>query len=120
MLEYEALQVKDTFEMIQRPPYVKPLPLKQVFAYKFDKAGYLTKYKAHICVRGDCQPISLQETYAVTLVFRVFHALIALTAAFDLTAEQLNTVNAFLNAELDKEVFCHFLERFKGDPNCCL
>ena len=39
-LEYEALQVKNTFEMIQCPPHMKPLPLKWVFTYKFDKAGY--------------------------------------------------------------------------------
>ena len=27
-LEYEALQVKDTFKTIQHPPHAKPLPLK--------------------------------------------------------------------------------------------
>jgi len=56
----------------------------------------------------------------VTLVFRVFHVLMTLTVAFDLTAEQLDTVNAFLNAELDEEVFCHFSEGFEGDSNSCL
>src|SRR3954453_7717216 len=78
------------------------------------------KYKAHICVRGDRQLISLQETYAATLAFRVFCALMALTAAFDLTAEQLDAVNAFLNAKLDEEIFCYYPEGFEGDPNSCL
>src|SRR5205814_932149 len=96
------------------------LPLKWVFTYKFDQEGYLTKYKARICVREDCQPISLQETYAATLAFRVFRVLMALTVVFGLSAEQLDTVNAFLNADLDKEVFCCFPEGFKGDPNSCL
>ena len=44
----------------------------------------------------------------------------ALTAAFGLTAEQLDAVNAFLNADLDEEVFCWFPEGFEGDPNSCL
>ena len=86
-LEYEALQVKDTFKMIQQPPNVNLLLLKWVFTYKFNKEGYLTKYKACICMKGDCQPISIQETYAAMLAFRVFRALMALTAAFNLTAE---------------------------------
>ena len=68
-LEYEALKLKGTFKIIQRPLHTNPLLLKWVFIYKFDQKGYLTKYKVHICVRGDRQPIGLQETYAATLVF---------------------------------------------------
>jgi len=96
------------------------LPLKWIFTYKFDKEGYFMKYKACICVRGDLQPLSLQETYAATLAFRVFQALMALTAAFGLEAEQLDAVNAFLNAALDEEVYCYFLEGYEEDPNYCL
>lgn len=119
-LEYEALKSKDTFKIIRRPPHSNPLPLKWVFLYKFNQEGYLVKYKARICVRGDLQPISLQETYAATLAFRVFRALMALAAAFGLKAEQLDAVNAFLNAELDEKVHCRFPEGFEGDPNDCL
>ena len=56
----------------------------------------------------------------MTLAFRVFHVLIALIAAFDLTTKQLNIVNTFLNAKLDEKVFCYFPEEFEGDPNYCL
>jgi hypothetical protein len=119
-LEYDALRSKNTFEIVRKPPDVKPLPLKWVFHYKFDQKGYLTKYKARICVRGDRQPVSIQETYAATLAFRVFRALMALTAAFGLMAEQLDTVNAFLNAKLDELVYCYFPEGFEGDFDCCL
>ena len=44
----------------------------------------------------------------------------ALTAAFGLMAEQLDAVNAFLNADLDEEVFCWFPEGFEEDTNSCL
>ena len=119
-LKYKALKSKETFKIVKQPLHANPLPLKWVFSYKFDQKGYLTKYKAHICVRGDRQPIGLQETYAATLVFRVFRALMALTVVFGLSAKQLNAVNTFLNADLDEEVFCYFLEGFKGDTNSCL
>jgi hypothetical protein len=48
----------------------KPLPLTWVFTYKFDKQGFLLKFKARICVRGDLQPLSEKETYAATLAAR--------------------------------------------------
>src|SRR5439155_8126477 len=105
---------------IKQSPQSKPLPLKWHFTYKFDQEGYLMKYKARICVRGDLQPIGLQETYAATLAFRVFRALMALSAAFGLIAEQLDAVTAFLNAKLDEEVHVRFPEGFEEDPDSCL
>ncbi len=119
-LEYEALKSKDTFRIIKQSPQSKPLPLKWHFTYKFDQEGYLMKYKARICVRGDLQPIGLQETYAATLAFRVFRALMALSAAFGLIAEQLDAVTAFLNAKLDEVVYVRFPEGFEEDSTSCL
>ena len=57
-----------------------------VFTYKFDTNGYLIKYKARICVRGDLQKFGLQDTYAATLAARTFRTLMAITAYFDLEA----------------------------------
>src|SRR6266513_3290520 len=119
-LEHEALKITNTVKVVPWPVQAKLLPLKWTFTYKFDKEGYLMKYKAHICVRGDLQPLSLQETYAATLAFKVFRALMGLTAAFGLKAEQLDAINAFLNAKLDEIVYCHFPEGFEEDPNSCL
>ena len=58
--------------------------------------------------------------YATTLAFKVFRVLMGLTAAFRLKAEQLDTVNIFLNVKLDETVHCQFPEGFKEDPNYCL
>jgi len=52
-LKYEALKSKETFKIVKQPSHANPLPLKWVFSYKFNQKGYLTKYKACICVRGD-------------------------------------------------------------------
>src|SRR5438552_13384009 len=43
-----------------------------------------------------------------------------LMAAFGLKAEQLDAVNAFLNAKLDEIVHCQFPEGFEEDLNSCL
>src|SRR6201999_1593234 len=81
--EYDALKRRGTFIEVDRQGTDRPLPLLWVFKYKFDTDGYLVKFKARICVRGDLQ-MTEDNNYAATLAVRVFRALMAITAAFDL------------------------------------
>jgi hypothetical protein len=73
------------------------LPLLWVFKYKLDNKGFLTKYKARICVRGNLQTTA-EDTYAATLAIRIFRALIAIAAYFNIEVLQYDAVNAFTNA----------------------
>ena len=82
-----------------------------VFTYKFDKDGYLLKYKARLVVRGDLQA-QYGDTYAATLAARLFRALMALACAFSLKAMQYNVLNAFLNAILNRPIYVQTLDGF--------
>jgi len=65
--EFQALGRKETFEIVEKSHVAAAsgvLPLTLIFEYKLDHNGYLARYKAQICVRGDLQPMSEQETYA--------------------------------------------------------
>jgi hypothetical protein len=75
-----------------------------VFDYKFDANGYLVRYKARLCVRGDKQPLNGLDTYAATLAAEVMRFLLALAAYFDLEMRQYDAVTAFLNAPLDERI----------------
>jgi hypothetical protein len=83
--EYNDLKRWGTFKSVlkEEANNEQILPLKWVFKYKFDSDGYLQKLKAQLCVRGDLQ-ITEEETYTVTLAARIFRALMAIAAAFDL------------------------------------
>lgn len=64
--ELQELSKRDTFEWIARDTaQAAPLPLMWVFKYKLNTDGYLTKFKARLCVRGDLQSTQ-QEIYAAT------------------------------------------------------
>ncbi|PHH88078.1 hypothetical protein CDD83_8026 [Cordyceps sp. RAO-2017] len=81
-----------------------PLPLKWVFTYKFDQDGYLQRYKARICVRGDLQDDDDGlETYAATLAAKTFRIAMATAARFDLDIRQFDIGNAFLYSDLNKD-----------------
>ena len=112
--EWETLSKMQILEVIERSQAtLKPLPLTWVFTYKFDKQGFLLKFKARICVRGDLQPLSEKETYAATLAGRSFRMLMALAARWDLEIRQLDAVNAFPNSKLDEEVYVELPDGFK-------
>ena len=51
--EYSDLEKLKSFKKVTRPRDSQIIPVKWVFIYKFDTDGYLMKYKARICVRGD-------------------------------------------------------------------
>lgn len=56
-----------------------------MFKYKSDENGFLTRFKARICVCGDLQIIEDKEDVrAITLVARTLRTLLAIAAAFDL------------------------------------
>ena len=111
--EYNNLKCQGIFKIIPKVEVYNEqiLLLKWVFKYKLDSDGYLSKLKARLCVRGDLQ-ITEEETYAATLAARIFRALMAIAAVFDLEIRQYNAVNVFINAKLSKLVYCYCLEGF--------
>ena len=103
-LEFNNLS-RDTFEIVDQYEG-HTVPLKWVWTYKYDSDGYLTKFKSRLCVRGDLQLPTLQDTYAATLAMKTFRAMMGLTCAFGLETRQYDLVNAFCNAELSPHIYC--------------
>ena len=121
--EFQTLVRKGTFKKVPWDKTRKLLPLRWVFTYKFDTNGYLTRFKARLCARGDLQAATSsysQDTYAATLAARIFRALMAITAAFDFETCQFDATNAFTNAELDEEVYAPYPEGFRQHGFCLL
>ena len=56
--------------------------------------------------------VTKEETYTATLAARIFRALMAIAAAFDLEIRQYDAVNAFTNAKLSKPIYCYCPEGF--------
>ena len=83
-----------------------------VFTYKFDPHGYLVKYKAQLVIYNNLHTFIYNNTYAATLILRTFRSLMVIAAAHDLETIQFNTINAFINSNLDKTVYIKFLNKF--------
>jgi hypothetical protein len=108
LTEISALRVKGIWKEIpinEVPKEKVIIPIMLIFKYKFDENGFLIKYKARLVARGDMQHTN-QDTYAATLAARIFRALMALTAAFNLETRQFDAMNAFVNSLIDEPTYC--------------
>ena len=86
-MEYNKLFDRGIFVLVNKNKAKEfIIPTHWVFTYKFNKEGYLVKYKAQLVIYRDLQPQLDKETYTAILVTRVFRFLIALTVYFNLDA----------------------------------
>ena len=51
-----------------------------------------------------------QDTNAAILAMKVFRALMAIIAAFDLETRQYDAINAFINSKINKEIYVNYPE----------
>jgi hypothetical protein len=108
--EYKSLLRKKTWSLQKRsqvPRDQKVLRGKLVFKTKRDKNGKILKYKVRWVVRGFEQQYGTDydQTYAGVCKSAVWKLAIALAANHDLEIEQMDAVTAFLNSEVDGDVY---------------
>ncbi len=114
--EFSELEKRGTFSWVEKADQPR-ISLTWVFKYKFDTDGYLKKFKTRLCVRGDLQSTD-QDTYAATLAAKTFRALMTISTAFDLKIWQYDAVSAFINSEIDEELYSEGPNGFSRPGYC--
>jgi hypothetical protein len=110
------LKKRDTFSWIEKTNQSR-ISLIWVFKYKFDIDDYLKTFKTRLCVKDDLQSID-QNTYAATFAAKTFRALMIISIAFDLKIWQYDAVNAFINSEIDEELYNENSNEFSRFEYC--
>ncbi|SLM34980.1 Reverse transcriptase, RNA-dependent DNA polymerase [Lasallia pustulata] len=122
-VEITALKSKGTWREVSHNHAVAackiPIPTRWVYKNKYDEPGFFVKHKARPCARGDLQT-PIQDTFAATLAARIFRALMAIVAAFDLETRQLDAVNALANSPIDEPTYCKLPAGWEGDQSLLL
>jgi hypothetical protein len=101
--EFSELKKRGTFFWMKKADQSR-ISLIWVFKYKFDIDDYLKKFKTRLCVRDDFQSTD-QNTYAITLIAKTFRALMIISTVFDLEIWQYDAISAFINSEIDEELY---------------
>ena len=112
--EMQAHADNGSWELVDLPAGAKPLSSRWVLTRKCNARGVVVRHKARMVARGFNQRPGLdyEETYAPTLQMGSFRTILALAAAFDWEAEQLDNKTAFLHGDLDKVVYMQQPEGF--------
>lgn len=108
--EVEVCVAKHTWRVVWRselPKNANVLPMRWVYVQKTDMTGAPTKKKARITPKGYRQKVGVDcfEVYAHTGKYKSGRVALALAAMMNLEINQLDVPSAFLNADLDEEVY---------------
>lgn len=106
--EFGSLVANKTWTLEKPPPGVTPIPVKWVYKVKRDAHGDLERYKARLVVKGYRQRegIDFQEVFAPVSKYSTLRTVLSIAAAEDMKIHQLDIKTAFLNGELEEDVWC--------------
>ena len=112
--EMDSIMGNNTWVLSDLPPGCKPLGCKRIFKRKMKVDGSIDKFKARLVIQGFRQKpgIDYFDTYAPVARISTIRLLIALAAIHNLVIHQMDVKTAFLNGDLDEEVYMKQPEGF--------
>ncbi|KAG8499488.1 hypothetical protein CXB51_005964 [Gossypium anomalum] len=114
--EIKALEDNGTWEISKLPTGKKTVGCKWIFTTKFKPDGSIDRYKARLVARGFAQTYGLdyEETFAPMAKLNTIRVLLSIAVNLEWPLIQLDVKNAFLNEELNEEVYMDFPPGFEG------
>ena len=100
--------------MVDIPPGCKTIGCKLVLRKKLKPDGSIYKFKARLVAKGFKQKVNLDffDTFSPVTRTTSIRLLIAIVAIFDLKIHQMDVKTAFLNGDLEEEIYLDQPEGF--------
>ena len=105
--EIESIEKNRVWQLVDLPKDRKAIGCKWVLRKKLKSEGSLDKYKARLVAKGFTQVegIDYEEKFSPVVKFQSIWTLEALVARRDLELHQMDVKTAFLNDELEEEIY---------------
>jgi len=105
--EHRAIVDNGMYHLVPIPPGHKPIKTRWMFKIKRKADGSVDCYKARWIARGFTKSwgINYDETFALVVRKDNLRTLLALALIHGLEIQQMDVDTAFLNAELEEEIY---------------
>jgi hypothetical protein len=105
--EMNSILSNETWELVDRSYGCKTVGYKWVFKKKLRPDGTIDNYKARLVAKGYTQKKDEDffDTYSPVVRLTITCVLLSLAASHDLLIHQMDVMAAFLNGELEEEIY---------------
>ncbi|KAL0386489.1 UNVERIFIED_CONTAM: Retrovirus-related Pol polyprotein from transposon TNT 1-94 [Sesamum latifolium] len=113
--EMSSMAKNNVWELVDLPAGRKTIGSKWVLKVKRKADGSIDKFKARLVTKGYTQRegIDYEETFSPVVRFASVRLILAIVAHLDLELFQMDVKTAFLNGELDEEIYMDQPEGFQ-------
>ena len=114
--EIDFILHNHTWELVDLPSGCKPLSSKWIFKRKRKVDGSIDKYKARLVIKGYRQTKGLDyfDTYSPVTRINSIRMVLAIAALKYLEVDQMDVKTAFLNGDLNEEIYMEQPEGFSA------
>ncbi|PNX71449.1 retrotransposon-related protein, partial [Trifolium pratense] len=112
--EIHSIMSNHTWEIVDLPQGAKPIGCKWIFKKKLKPDGSVEKYKARLVAKGYTQKKGFDyfDTYSPVARMTSIRVAIALASIHNLVIHQMDVKTAFLNGDLEEEIYMDQPEGF--------
>ena len=117
--EISSIHRNQTWELIDREPYMRPITAKWIYKIKKGMPGKPDKLKARVVARGfqQTEGIDYNDIFSPVVRWSTICIIFTLTAKYNWPLHHMDVITAFLNGTLEGDVIMKILDGFPEADN---